>query len=168
MILRPVHGSQTARSRPHCHSGWCFPATSGSPWNCGSGCEAPRNQPDAGASGATARRAAGPRAAGVGVGRPLMSGAAPRCRCAAVAVCRRHWLTDGRRADRSQPAVGRHAVRRPISWFQRAHLISTPSMLVLGKVGLGEQPGAAHGARAHRLRRSADGFSETSSLTTST
>ena len=26
----------------------------------------------------------------------------------------------------------------PISWFQRAHLISTPSMFVLGKVGLGK------------------------------
>lgn len=67
IMLRPVHGSQTARSRPHCHSGSCFPATSGSPRNCGSRCEAPRNQADAGASGATARHAAGPRPRGVGL-----------------------------------------------------------------------------------------------------
>ena len=57
----------------------------------------------------------------------------------------------------------------PISWFQRAKLISNPSCFVLGKPGLGKTHARApHGARPGRLRRRCRWSSATSSPTTST
>lgn len=65
-----------------------------------------------------------------------------------------------RHADGGRPAGPPHshrgdACRDPISWFQRAKLISNPSLFVLGKPGLEVDRRRPDGDRPRRLRRAA-------------
>lgn len=81
---------------------------------------------------------------GRGRGETLVISAAPEWRGTTVQVCGLWPFGVGTGAPMIGVPLGRHLVNRgtvccdPISWFQRANLISNPSAFVLGKPGLGK------------------------------
>jgi hypothetical protein len=81
---------------------------------------------------------------GRGGGETMVISAAPEWRGTTVQVCGLWPYGVGTGAPMIGVPLGRHLVNRgtvccdPISWFQRANLISNPSAFVLGKPGLGK------------------------------
>nr|WP_231383407.1 MULTISPECIES: ATP/GTP-binding protein [unclassified Cryobacterium] len=81
---------------------------------------------------------------GRGGGETMVISAAPEWRGTTVQVCGLWPFGVGTGAPMIGVPLGRHLITRgpvccdPISWFQRANLISNPSAFVLGKPGLGK------------------------------
>ena len=90
-------------------------------------------------------RRPGPRGwAGAGGGKASLVEAAPEFRATTVQVCGLWPWVAGSGAPMVGVPLGRHLFTRatvcsdPINWFSRAALIANPSVLVLGKPGLGK------------------------------
>lgn len=96
------------------------------------------------ATTATPRRVPARGYPGRGRGEMMVLSAAPEWRGTTVQVCGLWPFGVGTGAPMIGVPLGRHLVNRgtvccdPISWFQRANLISNPSAFVLGKPGLGK------------------------------